>query len=191
MTDEELQDLISTLRRRGTDFEEVEAKRASRGLPKRLWETLSAFANQPGGGTIILGLDETSQFTSVGVEDVAKVQADLASLCDVMVPPLRPLIRVHDFEGAHLIAAEIPEIALEQKPCYYSGSGLYTGSFVRVADGDRQMSQYEVHLALENRGQPTHDATPVAGTRLSDLDGDLLKRFLARIRAEAQACWSR
>jgi ATP-dependent DNA helicase RecG len=182
LTDEEVFELIATLRRWGTDIEDVEAKKATHALPKRLWETLSSFANQPGGGTIVMGLDETAHFASVGVKDVAKIQSDLASLCDEMEPPLRPLIRVHEFEGVQLVVAEVPEVALEQKPCYYKGSGLFTGSFVRVADGDRKMSQYEVHLALENGGQPTHDIETVPETSVTDLDPELLQRFLDRVR---------
>ena len=58
MTDEELQEHIALLRRVRTDFRHVEAKLAWGGLLKRLWETLSAFANTSGGGVIILGLDE-------------------------------------------------------------------------------------------------------------------------------------
>jgi ATP-dependent DNA helicase RecG len=182
LTDDELFELVTTLRRWGSDIEDLEAKRATHALPKRLWETLSSFANQPGGGTIILGLDETAGFDAVGVVDVAKIQSDLASLCDDMEPPLRPLIRVHEFEGAKLVVGEVPEVAIEQKPCYYRGSGLYTGSFVRVADGDRQMSQYEVHLALESRGQPTHDIEIVPGTSVDDLDRGYLLQFLDRVR---------
>lgn len=182
MTDEELAERIAILRRRGTDLEDTEAKRASTALPKRLWETLSAFANQRGGGVIILGLHETENFKAVGVQDVKKVQDDIASLCDEMEPPLRPLIRVHDVEGQQLIVVEVPEVGPEQKPCYYKGSGLYTGSFIRVADGDRQMSQYEVHSFLENRGQPTHDLELVAGSSMADLDSTLVSQFLARVR---------
>jgi ATP-dependent DNA helicase RecG len=182
MTSEELAELIEMLRRRGTDLEYVEAKRAARALPRRLWETLSAFANQRGGGVVILGLDENQGLAAVGVEDVGKVQADLASACDQMEPPLRPLIGVHDFERRQLVVAEIPEVPLEQKPCYYRGSGLYTGSFVRVADGDRQMSQYEVHLLLESRGQPRHDLEIVEGASREDLDDDLLRTLVNRVR---------
>jgi ATP-dependent DNA helicase RecG len=72
MTDDELQEHIVLLRRVRTDFRHVEAKLAWGGLPKRLWETLSAFANTSGGGVIILGLDEGANFEVVGVENPRK-----------------------------------------------------------------------------------------------------------------------
>ena len=40
----------------------IEVKSAAGGLPKSLTSTLSALANDPGGGTIILGLDEAAGF---------------------------------------------------------------------------------------------------------------------------------
>jgi len=58
MTLEELEEIVASLRQMGADLTHVEAKRAGRELPRRLWETLSAFANTPGGGVIILGVDE-------------------------------------------------------------------------------------------------------------------------------------
>lgn len=183
MTDEELHDVIEMLRRRRTDFEYVEAKRAQKALPKRLWESLSSFGSQPGGGIIILGLHEEDGFAAVGIDDVKKVQSDLASLCDDMVPPLRPLIRVHEFEGQQLIVAEIPEVSMVQKPCHYRGSGLYTGSYIRVGDGDRQMTQYEVHACMENRAQPRHDLQLIEGTQRSDLDEQVVADLLKRVRA--------
>jgi ATP-dependent DNA helicase RecG len=182
VTDEELAERIALLRRRGTDLEDVEAKRAATALPKRLWETLSAFANQRGGGVVILGLDESENFRAVGVTNVAKVRDDLASLCDQMVPPLRALIRVHDSEDVQLVVAEIPEVGPDQTPCYYAGSGMNSGSFVRVGDGDRQMTHYEIHTFLENRGQPAHDLEVVEGATRADLDESLLQRFLLRVR---------
>ena len=76
MTDKELQEHIVVLRRMRTDFRRVEAKVAWGGLPKRLWETLSAFANTAGGGVIILGLDEGADFEVVGVENPRKILQD-------------------------------------------------------------------------------------------------------------------
>src|SRR4051812_29361834 len=65
MTTDELLDLIDLVRRVEGDLLHPEAKRASHDLPRRLWETVSAFANMPDGGVIILGLDELAAFEVV------------------------------------------------------------------------------------------------------------------------------
>lgn len=182
MLEDDLAQLVEDLRHFRADTSRVEAKKASRVLPQRLWETLSAFANTPGGGVIILGLDEEAGFATVGVEDPGKIQADVASLCDQMEPPLRPLIELHRFEGRTIVTVEVPEAPFNQKPCFYKGAGLMGGAFIRVADGDRRLTQYEVQLFLDARGQPTYDLEPVPGTTLKDLDEDLLKQFLGNLR---------
>ena len=187
MTLEELQEMVANLRQVGADLTHVEVKRAEGGLPRRLWENLSAFANTPGGGVIILGIDEESGFQITGIPDPARQQSDLASLCDQMDPPVRPLIQVHTLEGRQIIVAEVPEAPTAQKPCYYRGAGLMTGSFVRVADGDRRLTQYEIQLFLDNRGQPTYDLEPVGGKSLDDLDPALLDTFVKRLRAYPDA----
>jgi len=194
MTFEELQELLANLRQVGADLAHVEVKRAKGGLPRRLWETLSAFANTPGGGVLILGIDEESGFQVTGVPDPARQQSDLASLCDQMEPPLRPLIQVYSLEGRQVLVAEIPETPTAHKPCHYRGAGLMTGSFIRVADGDRHLTQYEIQVFLDNRGQPTYDLEPVRGKSLDDLDPVLLESFLARLRTYPDApyrAWGR
>ena len=53
-------------------------------------------------------------------------------------------------------------------------------------DGDRQMSQYEVHLYLESRGQPQHDLEIVADAIQADpapLTPDFTKSGAAAARA--------
>lgn len=109
-------------RRLGADHQHVEAKSARGGLPRRLWETISAVANTTGGGTLILGISESEDFAVVGVQDPAKASHDLASICAEMMPPLQPLIEPHDIDGRIVISAEIPEVALEDKPCCYTGT---------------------------------------------------------------------
>jgi ATP-dependent DNA helicase RecG len=68
----------------------------------------------------MVGLHGIRGFAATGVRDAAKMSADLASWCSTeMEPPLRPLIRVHRFEGVDLVVAEIPELDAPSKPCFY------------------------------------------------------------------------
>lgn len=182
MTTAELQGLIRSLQEYRTDLVHIEAKRARSDLPKRLWETLSAFSNTPGGGVLILGLDETSGFSASGVQNPKKLMQDLGTLCGEMDPPVRALIEPVRVDGVSLIVAEVPEAELSQKPVYYRGAGLTNGAFIRIADGDRKLSQYEVQLMIASRGQPREDESPVPEATLADLDPDLVSGLLERVR---------
>ena len=53
----EVRDMISHMRKIGSDTQACEVKEAAQGLPKSIGETISAFANMS-GGLIILGLSE-------------------------------------------------------------------------------------------------------------------------------------
>lgn len=89
---------------------------------------------------------------------------------------------------------EIPELSLEEKPCFYKGAGLLNGAFIRVGDSDRKLSPYEVQALFESRKQPQHDAEPLAGTSEQDLDDDLIEPLLHRLRSREGAPyrdWSR
>jgi len=70
---EELTALVADLRQEGSDTEDVEVKRAVGGFPDSVVSTLSAFANTPGGGTVLFGLDERAGFAAVGVYDAARI----------------------------------------------------------------------------------------------------------------------
>lgn len=178
----ELTDIVAKLRLLGSDVSDVEAKKAEGGLPRSLRDSLSAFSNTR-GGLIILGLDEGDSFRATGIIDAAKMASDLASMCaSDMHPPLRPLITTVHFEDVNLVIAEVPELEDSQKPCYNRGRGVNTGSFIRVHDGDHQMTTYEVQSVIANRGQPREDVTPVAGHGIEVLDSDLLESFVDRLR---------
>lgn len=186
MTDGELLEIVERLRGVGGDHLDVEAKRSETELPKSVRETLSAFSNTPGGGVVILGLDETRGFAIVGVRDPNKIQQDLASTCDQMEPPVRAQIRPHRVDERVLIVAEVPEIERSLKPCYYKGAGMMNGSFIRVADGDRRLTSYEIQLLVASRGQPRDDEIAVEGAEVSDLDAPRVQAFLQRIRQSSR-----
>ncbi|WP_086660836.1 ATP-binding protein [Lentzea kentuckyensis] len=182
MLDNELAEIVDNLRALGSDVADVEVKRAAEALPRTVRETLSAFANT-GGGTLILGLEEATGFSATGVSNPAKMAADLASLCSTdLQPELRPLIKIHEFEGAKLVVAEVPAVDPALRPCFYRGAGITQGSFVRVGDGDRRLSSYEVQLMLASRGQPKDDEQPVPGVGVDALDQALTDIFVARLR---------
>ena len=182
MLDAELVEIVGNLRTLGADIADVEVKAAAGGLPKSLRDTVSAFCNTH-GGVIILGLDEASGFAPVGLAHPAKLAADLASMCSSeMEPPVRALIRVHQFENKHVLVGEVPELDPAHKPCFYIGSGITKGSFVRVSDGDRRLTSYEVQVMLSSRGQPRDDEQAVPGTDLGQLDRASVDALISRLR---------
>lgn len=182
MLDAELAEIVANLRVLGTDIADVEVKNSHGGLPKSLRETMSAFSNTR-GGVVILGLDEGRRFTPSGLPNPAKIAADLGSMCSTeMEPPLRPLISIHQFEGEQVVVAEIPELDPAQRPCFYIGAGMTKGSFVRVSDGDRRLSAYEVQVMLSSRGQPRDDEQAVPGITIEDLVAPSVDGLVARLR---------
>lgn len=189
MTIEEVTEIIDEIRCHGTETLNVEVKKAAGALPKRPWETLSSFSNSFDGGIIILGVDEELDYSITGITNLEKVQDDFASLCDQMVPPLRPLIKPFTINGKSILVGEIPELHYTDKPCYYKGAGLQKGAFVRVADGDRRLEPYEVQALIEARGQPKHDIELIPDTSINDLDGDLIDSFLARLRSKKDSIY--
>lgn len=54
MTPTELLDLVDSVRKNKAESNFLELKKAHLGSPKRLYDTLSSFSNQDGGGVILL-----------------------------------------------------------------------------------------------------------------------------------------
>ncbi len=183
MTPQEFHDLLAELRRRRTELDDVEVKSARQGSPKDVWKTICAFANRPGGGVILFGIDGAT-YEVVGVGDPDQLQRDLAEAASDLEPPVRLSLSAH-LIGTHVvIAAEIPEVEPQFRPCYRRSKGPYHGAYVRVGDGDRQMTEYEVYLAISSRVQPTEDMRPVEGASVADLDGGKIDALLADLRTK-------
>ncbi|MCX5885236.1 MAG: putative DNA binding domain-containing protein [Proteobacteria bacterium] len=183
MTREELLQLITEVQRHQSELDDIEVKSAHGGTPQRLYESLSAFANRPGGGVMLFGLEEDRNFEIVGVSnahDLQKIISDLAS--SEMEPPLRPDFTVEDIDGNTVVAVEISEIPAEQKPCYYKPKGLHKGSYIRVGNTNRQMTDYEIFGYVSARTQPTFDEEPVKDVTLEDLNREKLDDYLVQLR---------
>ncbi len=174
--------IVRDLRRVATDTQDIEVKESVQKLPASMAETVSAFSNGP-GGTIVLGLSEKNGFTAAPGFRAKPTADSLATICsDKLTPPIRPEIDVVDFEGTQLVVAHVHELPPLEKPCYISERGVYQGSYVRVSDGDRKLTTYEIDRLLEERQQPTFDLDVVATAAQHDLDRDLVEQLLRRQR---------
>lgn len=155
MLEIELIKLIEDIQLKKTESNYIEVKSARNGCPK-IFDTLSSFSNQQNGGTIIFGVDENEDYDVCGVYDAADLQKKIMEQSLQMEPVVRPLYTVAVVDGKTVVSAEIQEMDNFQKPCFYKGAGRLRGSYVRVADGDRLMTEYEVY-SYEAFKQDIHD----------------------------------
>lgn len=183
MTRDELRQLIADVQYHQSELASVEVKAARGGTPRRLCESLSAFANQTGGGVLLFGLNESSDFSVIGVGDVHRLQEEITHLASSeMEPILRPHFLVDEVDGEIIMVAEIDEVPVVQKPCFYKPAGLPKGAYLRVGNTNRQMTEYEVFGYLSSRGQPTFDEEVVPNVTMEALDSILLDEYLSRLR---------
>jgi len=182
MTRSELERLIADLRQYAAELTTVEVKDARGGTPQRLYKSLSAFANQQGGGIILFGLDETHAFEIVGVGDAAQLQEVVSGLGHEMEPPVRPRLTLHDFEGKTLVVAEVPAVPAQRRPCHYRPAGLQGGSYIRSGNTNRHMTDYEIFGYVSSREHPSFDRGIVPGSGVEDLDEERIQDYLRLIR---------
>ena len=183
MTRDELKQLISEVQRRQSELDSVEVKSARGGTPRRLYEPLSALANRTGGGVLLFGLDESADFSIVGVSDVHRLQEEITHLTSAdMEPVIRPQFLVDEIEDETVVAVEIDEIPAVQKPCFNKQAGLPKGAYLRVGNTNRQMTEYEVFGYLSSRDQPKQDEEILTDAAMDDLDTRLLDDYLAKLR---------
>lgn len=169
-----LEEIVRNLRANSGDTVDVEAKATEGGLPESITSTLCALANLPGGGLVILGLDEQNDFAPVELGDIQALKQGLVGKARSCVPPIQ--LNFVDqsesvVEGSPVIAVRVMECDPSAKPVRVAASGP---SYIRGWDGDFQMSLLEEQGFLSLRKPPTFDRQPVSDATRDDLDPDLL-----------------
>ena len=178
MLQSELVELADRIRSRKAESQTVEVKAAHRGCPEKLRDTLSSFSNQDSGGVIVFGLNEKSNFDPVGIYNAQELQKHVTEQCNQMVPPVRAVFTLAEYEGILLCSAEIPSVDLSERPCYYSGSGRIQGSYVRVGDADLHMTDYEIYCYEAFRRHLHDDERPVERASEAVLDKNLIDEYI-------------
>lgn len=182
MQAEELKNLVHDIQSFKAEKQNVELKSASDGFPRRIHDTLSAFSNQDGGGVMVFGVNDKPSFEVVGVYDAEDVQRKIMECCQQMEPPVRAIITMCEINGKHVVGAEIPGVEASKRPVFYGGTGIAKGSFIRVGDGDRQMTQYEIYSYEAFKRQVRDELRTVESASMKMFDARRLGRYIEAVK---------
>ena len=182
MTEKEVIEAIEFMKKYQTETDKIEAKTAEKGYPKKCYDTISAFANKS-GGIIIFGINENNKFIEQDIYDVNDLQKQITSLCvESMEPKIRPEFLPITYNNKNLLAVKINEIPQKQKPCYYKGSGMLKGSYIRVGDSDEHMTDNEIYSLQSYREGTQEDLRIVKRAEFEDLNKEKIDAYLIKIR---------
>ncbi|WP_070759775.1 ATP-binding protein [Corynebacterium sp. HMSC22B11] len=181
-----IQQEVSWFRLRQGDSTTVDVKRAAHGLPENLGATTCAFANMPEGGTIILGIDERSNFDIVGVPEPAKLEAGIVDQARNAISPC-PYINTYSVrmgtaeDAPTVVVAEVQGLPIQERPARYKHR-----AYLRQADGDYEMHASDLRMieAAKSPENPTadYDMRPVPNTSAKDLDEKLVQQVANDLR---------
>jgi predicted HTH transcriptional regulator len=171
--------------REGWDFEAKKAAgRDGRGkLPDDFWPTYSAMANAR-GGKIVLGVKERQDgsFEVHGVAEPERVVRELWDLLQNRNKVSENLlteadVSIDELQERRIIAVSIPRARREQRPVFIDGN-VWTGTFIRVHEGDRRLDRERVRrmLAEADRSRPV-DSRVLAGLGLDAFDPDTIRQY--------------
>ncbi len=173
--------VIERMRLIGSDTQRYEVKAAKTALPESIVETISAFANRT-GGTIILGLNERSNFSTMPDFNAGAIHDALLRIGDDLTPPCRLYIERYPFERSEIVVTVVEPVPLDQRPCFITKKGVRYGSFIRTGDGNQRLTDYEIERLREFHQQPSFDRQPIYEASMDDLDSSILEAIVQRNR---------
>lgn len=114
----------------------------------------------------MFGLDEKAHFAKVGVYDTHDLQRKVMEYGEQMTPVVRPVFSVYEEDGKVFVSAEIPPVDITERPCFKTAKGRMQGSYIRVGDADKPMTEYEVYSYEAFRKKYRDDIRPVEQLRV-------------------------
>lgn len=135
---------------------QIEAKKATGGLPESIWETYSAFANTS-GGVILLGVEEYPD-KSLHPVDLPEPEWLVMDFWDNIENPSKVSLNIlnekdvtiHNINGSHIIVIDVPEALPKQKPIYI-GDNIISGTYRRDGDGNYRCNFGEILDMLNSK----------------------------------------
>lgn len=120
----------------------------------KLCQHISAFANMPGGGFIVFGINNhTKEILGISTSDATSIVDKFASLCRDGVEPLVSIdYSVEEFRNKKVLIIYVKESAV--KPVFLGGKTL-EDSFIRSGGSTRKTSRHDVGALMLNSKSPT------------------------------------
>ena len=145
-------------RLKGYEWNDVEFKKAQKGVPDSAYETVSAFSNTEGGWLVFGIRDGAGGYEIVGVLEVDKVQNDFLSVLRSGQKLNRVIAvdeRLIEDDDKTLLVFHIPEARRQDKPIYL-GSDIRK-SYIRRGAGDERCTEAEIERLLRDAADERHD----------------------------------
>lgn len=163
----------------------LEAKAAQGGLPKSLWETISAFANTA-GGIIILGARERKDgsLEIVGLKDARKMLDDFwnAALSKDKLSA-RFLqdedARIETTDGRDAIVITVPRANRTMRPIFLN-KDILGETWRRTHTGDHRCTREEIQSMLRDAEATSDDSRIAEGAEMDYLDYDTVRKYRTR-----------
>ena len=144
--------LRATLEPPKHELNELDWKAALSPDKKRLTEHLSAFANYPGGGCMVFGVDGDGIPQGVHAKMVETTLNQLSNLGRAALePPVALQHAVEAYDAVRLLFVHVPESRI--KPVHIRGKGL-DAAFIRSAGTTRAASRQEIGTLMLNSRTP-------------------------------------
>lgn len=160
----------------------LEAKAAQGGIPRSIWETISAFANT-GGGVIVLGAKEQKDgaLEVSGLSDADKMLDDFWNAAH-SPDKLYPCIlsdkdaRIVDVDGAQLIVLDVPRADRHLRPIYINGNPM-TGTYRRDHKGDYRCAASEIYAMYRDASDESMDTYVHENLSVEDLSAESIASY--------------
>ena len=167
MTKEELLKRLNDI-----EWDDFEVKEATGGIPKSMWETVSAFSNTA-GGWIILGVKEKkgengNSYRVSGVDNIEKMEQDIITTLrsrSKFNAVISSRAYRYTIEDKDVLAFEIP--VSPHKPVAIKSTGEV---FIRTGSGDVLASDLEVDAIVRDSAFGSRSEMEVAGSGFEDVN---------------------
>ncbi len=165
-------------------WENFELKEATGGLPKSMWETVSAFSNTA-GGWIILGVKETrtehgSIYRITGVDNAEKMEQEIISTLRSRTKfnvVISCRARKYIVDDKTVLAFEIP--VSPHKPVAIKSTGEV---YIRSGSGDVLASDLEVDAIVRDGAFGSRSEMEVAGSSYKDVNLESIASYRSYLR---------